>query len=685
MKDDGPFATGLMPQFMRDQNSNSYDIYINVPNTGESITPNKATLKLTDTVMNMVRRPGSLFSGKITLPNPVFDILTDFENNNKDYATEIEIDVNSLTLPNMKQGTIINQNGEYDVVNNDGNNDDIEFQKQNNTPTPTPQLLLRKKDLRDDPMNDDTETTLGSFTVNIPAPNIIDTIENNGYYKFNESWNALVSGSEQDHQLVINVPTPVLDILQNANFTLYYNNNSFTISEYNLENNTQYDAVQNINITPALTSVSLTSKTNSYTIQDYNTINNTNYIGFSSIDTSGIPSDAPQLSLEQSKTITITNNDLENSPITVSPSAGYDAMETVQVDLNITMPQIQREYALTITEDGVYNINPGVGYAGIDGATITVQTDGNTTVEPNKTQVISENGTVIISPDNGYNALGQVTVNVDVPSNTLESQKSVTITNNGTTTITPDTGYDGIRELVITTTIPPAIPIINNYTYPTITQNGNYPIPNDYSGLNGISVNVIPSINITQLKSEVYKSYWNDGSNNHSSSLYTTNVFPISGFNYITNGHSSSVSLDYSSYYTDGNNNRHYTYNADFFCFYTDFTNHKIYFGKFNGWSDNGSSRTLKNRTGHTLYYVKLNKYTSNANYNYNQSYYLSDNGGLSIGPISAYIDTWDSNDRNSIVIRPSGEGNGPDASMTINESWFTLCTDYFTIRNNQH
>lgn len=468
LKDDGPFATGLMPQFMRDQTSNNYDININVPIDPSNLEKNTATLKLNDSVINMVRRQGSLFNGKITLPNPVFDILTDFENNNKDYATEIEIDVNSLTLPNMKSGTVITKNAIYDVVNNDGNNDDIEFEEQN-TPTPTPQLILKKRDplLRDDPMEDDSEVNLGSFTVNIPPPKINTPTTNNGFYKFNNDWNALTEGSSEDHDLIIQVPNTT------ETLTVTQNNQTYTPTQGN--------------------------------------------IGFRSVAVQ-----VPEPSVETTKTVNIT----ENKTTTITPSDNYNSIGQLEIITNIPS-QVNNQNLTTITENGTYT--PNSGYSGFNSFTVSVP---QPSIQQNKSITLNSNSTVTIRPDNNYDALDEITITTEVPttdtvinnqnvnSNNLITrngfytpdsqhtgfnaftvaiplQKDKNINVNGkigqTIVWTPDTGYAGFEKTTITV-IPPA------YQTKTITTNGTYTPDSNYDGFSSITVEV-PSSSKTTINS----------------------------------------------------------------------------------------------------------------------------------------------------------------------------------------
>ena len=97
-----------------------------------------------------------------------------------------------------------------------------------------------------------------------------------------------------------------------------------------------------------------------------------------------------------------------------------------------------------------------------DGTAIPTNTVQSMSPEPEptitlqeKTIPITENGQSIITPDDGYDGLSQVTVNTLVPSHTAVLQsKSQTITSNTTTTITPDQGYDGLSSVSVTTQVP---------------------------------------------------------------------------------------------------------------------------------------------------------------------------------------------------------------------------------------
>lgn len=457
LKDDGPFATGLMPQYMQDQTSNSYDIYINIPNGGESITPNTATLTIDDSVLNVIRT-NPLYNGILTLPDRDLNTLTLFNTNGKNYATALEIDLSNVTLPNMKRGTVITKNAIYDVVNNDGNNDDIEFEEQN-TPTPTPHLLIKKRDplLRDDPMEDDSEVNLGSFTVNIPPPKINSPTTNNGFYKFNDNWNALTEGSSEDHDLIIQVPNTT------ETLTATQNNHTYTPTQGN--------------------------------------------VGFSSVTV-----EVPQPSVESTKTVTIT----ENTTTTITPSSNYDSIGQLEIITNIPS-DVNNQTLTTITSNGTYT--PNANYSGFNSFTVSVP---QPSIQSNKQITLTNNSTVTINPDTNYDALGQITITTDVPTtDTVINNQNVNsnnlITSNGfyapdsqytgfnaftvaiplqkdkninvngkigqTIVWTPDAGYAGFEQTRITV-IPPA------YQTKTITSNGTYTPDSNFDGFSSVTVNV---------------------------------------------------------------------------------------------------------------------------------------------------------------------------------------------------
>lgn len=97
------------------------------------------------------------------------------------------------------------------------------------------------------------------------------------------------------------------------------------------------------------------------------------------------------------------------------------------------------------------------------------------------TKQITENGTYDASDDNadGYS---EVTVDIDIP--TLQSNKNVNVSSNGTTVVTPDSGNDALEQVTINTNVTP------NLQQKTATTNGDVTPDSGYDGLSKVTVNV---------------------------------------------------------------------------------------------------------------------------------------------------------------------------------------------------
>lgn len=95
---------------------------------------------------------------------------------------------------------------------------------------------------------------------------------------------------------------------------------------------------------------------------------------------------------------------------------------------------------------------------------------GGVVLQNNKNVSITSNGSTIVNPDDGYDAMKKTTITTNVQPN-LES-KNITITQNGTTTITPTSGKDGLSSVNVITNIPQPAGSIS------INANGTYDVTN---------------------------------------------------------------------------------------------------------------------------------------------------------------------------------------------------------------
>lgn len=231
LKDDGPFATGLMPQFMRDQSSNSYDIYINIPNNTSDLPENIATLQITDAVLDSVLQ---LENGILNLPSslPALNTATHFNTNGKDYATGVSIDLTNLTyyssMPEIDNGNYgnvipVNENN-VEITLLDDNNDktDVEHTITPYNPNTNKRSIKAVNLTKDGNMRDVTaKDIVGYIRVNIPPPSISSTISTNGYYNFNSNWDGLIQGTDQDYELNIQVPNTTETLTATQNNHIY--------------------------------------------------------------------------------------------------------------------------------------------------------------------------------------------------------------------------------------------------------------------------------------------------------------------------------------------------------------------------------------------------------------------------------------------------------------------------------
>lgn len=113
---------------------------------------------------------------------------------------------------------------------------------------------------------------------------------------------------------------------------------------------------------------------------------------------------------------------------------------------------------------------------------------------------IKENGTRVVTPSAGFDGIGQITINTEVPETGRLEDKDVLFEENGEFQIEPSVGYDGISSVLVTVDVPSDYDEgyddgkedgINEQkakmVATAITENGEYGRPDGYSA---ITVNV---------------------------------------------------------------------------------------------------------------------------------------------------------------------------------------------------
>lgn len=139
---------------------------------------------------------------------------------------------------------------------------------------------------------------------------------------------------------------------------------------------------------------------------------------------------------------------------TIRPDIGYEAMRSVRVMVD---PNLMDEDALklqdkniTITENGLNILTPDVGYQGLGEVQITTNVPSDVNNQ-NKSIEITENGNRIITADQGYSGLGTLTLNVNVPENeqlSIQQVKRYELTSvNSIDRILPDEGYNAMYSV----------------------------------------------------------------------------------------------------------------------------------------------------------------------------------------------------------------------------------------------
>lgn len=540
---EGPFALGFIPVKRYNQNTEDYDFIVNIP--GEVIKSNIATLKITDGVLDSIL---TMEGGTLNLPSalPALNEATAFNANGKDYATGVSIDLSELTyyptmpMPQFNNGNggniieITENNSRSTFEETDGNRKNIEYITTPENPAPTPlmrSIVLQKG--KSKTRDATTSNIVGYIDVNIPPPNITQTIRNNGYYNFNSDWTALVEGTEQNHKLDIQVPSPEslsktieIDTIQNNVNTIFLPQND---GEKNImpvlssnDGNSKVTLITTNTLNPNYLYLMFDNDYNTY----YPNVNgNDNYFivqwneGPQVINK--IVVDCYYRRSPYTFHFNISgSNDNENYTQLYDGSCNTDGTwKTFDLLLDNNTNNAYTYYKIYSYSTGgnpydnscLLNNMEFIQYGEyqyFDSFTIINKT-ANDLGTPIMKSYNTNNQTVSVSTSN-TNIQSNFTGNITVP---LES-KTFEVTSTGTTTITPSSSYYGIKQLTLTTNIPPTNPnLYNGYTSnsPLVISNsgtGSINIPSGYDGLGTIYYNItVPQWSPIKYNQASYYSY----------------------------------------------------------------------------------------------------------------------------------------------------------------------------------
>lgn len=135
---------------------------------------------------------------------------------------------------------------------------------------------------------------------------------------------------------------------------------------------------------------------------------------------------------------------LDHKPIV--DGVGTFTRNVCEIDITDILPILHEEYFVL----QVANLTAQTSYTKYGVNVYNVWLEGEVDTE-NMIVNITENGTTLITPSEGYRALNSVEINVEVESNLQD--KTVEITKNSVTTVTADEGFDGLNSVEIVTNV----------------------------------------------------------------------------------------------------------------------------------------------------------------------------------------------------------------------------------------
>lgn len=141
----------------------------------------------------------------------------------------------------------------------------------------------------------------------------------------------------------------------------------------------------------------------------------------------------------------------QNAEFVVTPDEGYDGMSKVNVSVDVVVPTVQATKEITITSNGLIDILPDPDYDVMEKVSAQINVPVPTPTLQEKHITIDKNLSMTeVKPDAGYQGLSSIEVDVKIP---VEEHREVTITENGTTMIHPADGYDYMEFIDVTVNV----------------------------------------------------------------------------------------------------------------------------------------------------------------------------------------------------------------------------------------
>ena len=138
----------------------------------------------------------------------------------------------------------------------------------------------------------------------------------------------------------------------------------------------------------------------------------------------------------------------QNAEFEVLPDEGYDGMSKVNVSVDVVVPTVQATKEITITSNGLIDILPDPDYDVME--KVSAQINVTPTLQEKHITIDKNLSMTEVKPDTGYQGLSSIEVDVEIP---VEEHREVTITENGTTMIHPSDGYDYMEFIDVTVNV----------------------------------------------------------------------------------------------------------------------------------------------------------------------------------------------------------------------------------------